>query len=1156
MPLAAGVRMGPFEIVATLGAGGMGEVYRARDTRLDRIVALKRIRASEFPARDRLDRLACEARAISRLNHPHICALYDVGEHESEPFLVMEYVQGETLATRLDRGPFPVAEALRFGAQIADALACAHREGVVHGDLKPGNIMLARDGVKLLDFGLARLGGERDVANSNDVTVDLARSADDAIAGTLPYMAPEQLERRAVDARSDLFALGGVLYEMIAGRPPFERESGVSLIVAILTQSPPPVSTFQPLTPRLLDRAIQRCLAKDPDRRWQTASDLGAELDYVLGTLQNRQSTPAGARRARSQLAAQPPTPRTLPQPLTRFIGRSREVAEIREGLKECRLVTLAGPGGMGKTRIALQMAAAAISDYADGVWFVDFAPISNREFVPYTLAATLGVREVQGRTITETLTAHLSSKRLLLVLDNCEHLVAECAALASTLLQACPHIHVLATSREFLSIDGERVFQLPPLGLPKAGQLSLSSVADQEAVQLFVDRARLARSTFALTAGNAAAVANICLTLEGMPLAIELAASHVKALSVEHISARVNDRFGLLTRGSRTSASRHHTLLAATDWSYNLLSPPEKKLFRRLSVFSGGWTLEAAEAVCAFDGIALTDIVRVLSALVDKSLVLVSELDGEARYRFMVTLREYAQRRLQQSRERTVLQERHAKFFTDMALEGAANMRGRDQGAWLERLNIDYDNMRVALSWGTMHDVNLALQLATALWRFWILRGYWSEGRGWLTDLLRLERAHPDPAMRVKALNAAATLAQRQGDHETARSMLHEALELARQRGDESEIASVLNVAAMHEADQGEFATSRTLLEQSLEIRRRHGNKSEVAITLNNLGLVALRQAQYARAQALLDESLAIFREVDDKHGIALSLVNHGDVLERLGEGVKARSAVEDGIAVARTLGDKLLLPPALNTLGDLLCRHGEHDTARVLNEEALEIARQVGERQLIATTLLSLGIEAEHREAYAMARSTFEEALILLREVDYKPKLSVALNCLGRLAARSGDYATARRHYKEGLEMCRRIGMRDGIADSLLGLADVARLEGQNASALRLCQRSLRVLRHVGDQTQLPRLLESFAVSLPPARRDRARAVWLWGAAERCRERMSICRPPNERAAYESHVDTLRRDLGPERFATAWTHGREMTWRDAIQSALDEDL
>jgi non-specific serine/threonine protein kinase len=842
-----------------------------------------------------------------------------------------------------------------------------------------------------------------------------------------------------------------------------------------------------------------------------------------------------------------------LPQQLTRFIGRRREILEVRIALSETRLVTLTGPGGIGKTRLALQVATDVIREYASGVWFADLAPVSDPELVPQTVASVLGLHEELGQPLLETLRVHLSSKSLLLVLDNCEHLVGACAHLVDTLLRTCSQLHILATSRESLSIIGEEIVQVPPLALPDQSP-GTATIPDAEAVLLFADRARLVKSTFAITSSNAAEVMQICVALEGIPLAIELAASRVRVLSPDQIVAKLHDRLGLLTGGSRTGAARHRTLVAAIDWSYNLLSAPEKQLFHRLAIFSGGWTLEAAEAVCVGDGLVRTDVLGLLFGLVDKSLVLTEERRGNQRYRFMVTLHEYAQKCLRRTDQQAALRRTHAEFFTEFAIEGEGRLLSPDQEVWLDRLTLESDNLRAALNWATTADAQLALRLSTALSRFWYLRGYWGEGRRWLTDLLKLEGVHIHPKLRVRALNAAALMVLLQSDHAAARAIVEEALTLARSCGDEREAAVALNYAAADEGFRGEFEAARLLWEESLAIQRRLGDRWLIAYTLNNLGSLALLQTDYLTARRLFDESLTTFRDNEDKHGIVMVLVNSSDLLGRMGDDAAARAAVEEALALAQILGDKSLLPAALNGLGEVVCRQGDHQASRVLNEEALEISRHVGDKGQGALALLSLGTEAEHLEAYATARSTFETTLTLVRDLGDKPKLAVALNCLARMTARDGHYAAAKVLHEESLELSRRMGLRDRIAESLLGLANIAHLQGDQASALALCRSSLAILFEIGHKCQLPRVLEHIGLLLL-LQGEPARGASLLGVSQALREITTVCRPPNERAEYEQHIECSRRELGHQRFTAAWARGRAMTMEQAVHCALNEE-
>src|SRR5579884_1453224 len=500
------------------------------------------------------------------------------------------------------------------------------------------------------------------------------------------------------------------------------------------------------------------------------------------------------------------PETTNLPVQLTSFIGREKEMEEIKRLLSRTRLLTLTGSGGCGKTRLAAQVGADLLADFADGVWLVELAAIADPALVPQTVASTLGIREEPGQRLLETLQQHLKPKSLLLLLDNCEHLSAACAQLAETLLQACPNLRILASSREALGIAGELAYRVPSLSLPELPRLPsaeaalVPALARCEATRLFVERAALSYPGFALTEQNAPAVAQVCVRLDGIPLAIELAAARIKVLSADQIAARLDDRFRLLTGGSRTALPRQQTLRALIDWSYDLLSEAERTLLRRLSVFLGGWTLEAAEAVCADAShappraaamgagehaaapleagsrenaggpVAAEAVLDLLSRLVDKSLVLVEEsAEAEARYRLLETVRQYSRDRLMESEEARDLRCRHRDWFLTLAEGAERRLRGPDQVAWLNRLAQEHDNLRMALEWCRAEEdagAEAGLRLAGALWRFWRVRGYLSEGRERLEAALAQASASERTAQRAKALYGLAALAWGQGDY------------------------------------------------------------------------------------------------------------------------------------------------------------------------------------------------------------------------------------------------------------------------------------------------------------------------------------------------------------------------------------------------------
>jgi predicted ATPase len=990
-----------------------------------------------------------------------------------------------------------------------------------------------RGHAKVLDFGLAKRTIRDDDPLSGGSTWEATQTG--VVMGTVPYMSPEQALGKTLDRRSDLFSLGVVLYEMATECLPFSGSTPYEAINNIVHYDPKPVTSINPNIPSGLERLIVRCLEKRAEFRVQTAAELADNL-------QRSESDPLIlARGDRSK--------NNLPQQLTRFIGRQREMAEIRDLWTHTRLVTLSGPGGIGKTRLALQIAADSLAEYDDGVWFVGLAPLADADLVPQTVAATFGIRDEGRGSMGDTLETYLKDRRLLLVLDNCEHLISACAQLTDMLLRSARNLRVLTTSREALAIAGETVVRVSSLGLPDPQKLpDLESLSKYEAVELFLDRARSVKSTFAIDRAVARPLATLCVQLEGIPLAIELAASRVRVLSVGQIASRLHDRLSLLTGGSRTASPRHQTLLAAIDWSYNLLSKPEKSLFRRLSVFAGGWTLEAAETVCARDGVDRESVLELLSGLVDKSLVLAEEREGQTRYRFMVTLLEYAKKRLTQTEEGEAINFAHAGFVVALAEEAESKLVSTEQKIWFERLNAEYDNLRAALTWTSKHNVEMGLRLAGALGRFWYLRGYWEEASRWLAEMLEAPGALAHRAPRLRALNAAAWMADNQGEYDSARKLSTEALSLSRESGDSRETGVALNCLAILAGKQGDISVARSLLEESLTIRRELGDKGSVAMTLNNLGILAVRQGEIGSARLLFEEGLNISRQVDHKHGIATALINLGDLAMRIGDHAAARSLSDQGFAIAKDLGERTLIPIALHNLGDLAARRGDNASARALLTDGLEVSREMGDKRLIAGLLLSLGVVAEDDTT---ARALFEESLAIQRELGGRMEIAIGLNCLGRLAARQGTYADARRLHEESLTLCQQSGAKDGIAQSLEGLADVARLQADHALALSLYKQSLIIWRELGEKPEFLQPLEHLAAVLK-ALGQHDRAVCLWGAAQACREVLSIPRVRCDTDEYDHQVSGARTALGEEGFAAMWAQGQAMSADQAIIYAL----
>jgi len=643
--------------------------------------------------------------------------------------------------------------------------------------------------------------------------------------------------------------------------------------------------------------------------------------------------------------------PGNLPSELTSFIGRERETAEVKRGLEAFRLLTLTGPGGCGKTRVALAVGESLATRFDGGVWWVELAPVSDPALVPRAVASALGVHEQVGRSMDDLLHDHLESRRLLLILDNCEHLIGACATLANTLLRACPNLRVLATSREAMGIAGENVVLVPCLSLPDPR----ASRPWGDAVRLFVDRAATVAPGFALDERNSSALVRICERLDGLPLAIELAAAKVKVLSAEQISTRLDDCFRLLGTGNRTLLPHHRTLRATMDWSHALLDREERILFRRLSVFSGGFTLEAAEHVCAWGDIEENEVLAWLSRLVDKSLVLAGEQGVEARYHLLQTVREYAREQLHESGEAAHASRRHAAFILDLAERAESGLTGAWQGWWLARLETELDNLRAAIRWSLEEEPEACLRLAGALWEFCYMRGHYGEGREWLEGALA-RAGDSSPASYARALAGAGILDLLQCEYDRAISLLEESLAIFRKLEDRSGVGSVLQSLGSIARERGRYAEAENLHSESLALQRELGNKVGVARSLVGLGFAAWLQGDTVLAGSLCSEALNLYRELQDAEGMAWSLVNLGAAAQHAGNPGRATTLLEEGLVLSRETGYKEGIAWSLDQLGVVAQRRGDHERASALFRESFELHVDLGDRWRAASVLESL--------------------------------------------------------------------------------------------------------------------------------------------------------------------------------------------------------
>ncbi|HVS49039.1 MAG TPA: tetratricopeptide repeat protein [Candidatus Dormibacteraeota bacterium] len=706
-------------------------------------------------------------------------------------------------------------------------------------------------------------------------------------------------------------------------------------------------------------------------------------------------------------------TPNNLPTQTSTFVGRQRELASAVERLETTRLLTLTGPGGSGKTRLALHLAADLLDRYPDGVWLVELASVTDPAGVGPAVAAAVHIGERAGSPAVDTISASLRNRQLLLVLDNCEHLIAACADVANALLRSCPRLTILATSREGLNIPGEALMPVPSLRVPDGDSLPpLDELRAYEAISLFVDRCSSYQPAFALTQENAADIVRICRRLDGVPLALELAAARVRVLSVAQVAKRLDDRFRLLTGGGRTAVARQQTLRALIDWSYDLLTEPERVLLRRLSIFVRGWTFEAAEAVCAGEGIEREAILELHAALVDKSLVVMLDRGGVARYAMLETIREYAREKLVDSGEAPVLRQRHFEHFFHYVVDSWLST-GTGRGMSLN-YGIEYENLRAALEWvqAEPNSTDQELLFAGSMFGPAAARGRIGELRQILTAAL----ARSDPAART----------------------------LGRARA--------LQSAAMIAAMQRDYQVAAPLGEEAVQMLRALGQKRELAYLLMMVARGALPDLDASRRA--MRESRALFEELGDHWGVAMLLFLMADGALERGEYDAARSGHTESLALFKKLGDLQQSTMPLVSLGRLACIDGDYARARALIEETLVIRRRPDSNNplQVAFALNSLGEVDRCEGDPSRGAPSFEQALAYGREMADDTIVAWSLHNLGHVALHSGDLSEAAQRFRESLLLRWRWGPGADVASGLAGLAGVALRDGRLTEAVRL--------------------------------------------------------------------------------------------------------
>jgi predicted ATPase/class 3 adenylate cyclase len=814
--------------------------------------------------------------------------------------------------------------------------------------------------------------------------------------------------------------------------------------------------------------------------------------------------------------------PNNLPIQLTSFIGREQEMARVKELLANAHILTLTGVGGVGKTRLALQVALDLIDEFPDGEWFVEFAPLTDPALVPHSVAAALGLQLQSGLTIELALIEYLRDKNCLLIFDNCEHLIDACAKLTQALVNICPNLKILATSRERFGIEGEVIYSLPSLAIPSLETPTVQTLTQYDAVRLFIDRAATIQQNFSVTDQNVAAVAQICYQLDGIPLAIELAAARVNVLSVEQISERLADRFHLLTGGSRTALPHQQTLRTLIDWSFSLLSPVERILFGRLAIFAGGWTLESAESICAGDGLERYEVLDTLQKLVSKSLVILDEgVEGRARYRMLETIRQYASEKLVDSSQLSLLHDRHLDWFLDFEEQARPMLFGGEQVVMLNRLDAEHDNFRAALAWSMEAAAVKGLRLAAGLYRYWRLRGYWFERMDWLKKLLAQPDALEPTSTRAYALVTRGDMELSQGDYADAEKSFAESLQFYRQLGNEKGIALALGELARLSIQQRNFLRAEELSREGLEISRKIGDKFQISQALNRLAHVLRAQGDRTRANELLKESKTLFSQMVDLGSVQNffpspesqnAYFSIASCEQDQGNFERARKYFEEGLAFFRKTGSSHEIAWFLRYLANLSWRERNPARAQILYQESLQIVQDLKDKYCTAHSLDGLAQVENGKDNYEQAASLAQQSLNLYEQVGSKQKIAQVQWTLG-LALLHTDPGRAEQILKSSLMVINKLRNKSDFSESLESLAKMNSFNGAYE-----------------------------------------RATKLYAAASVLRQAISFALTLAERAESDRDLSVLRANLGGEAFTAAWDEGHAMNWEQATEFALND--
>jgi predicted ATPase/class 3 adenylate cyclase len=842
-----------------------------------------------------------------------------------------------------------------------------------------------------------------------------------------------------------------------------------------------------------------------------------------------------------------------LPSQLTTFIGRENEIDELKKLIVEHRVVTLTGSGGAGKTRLSLQAGAGCLEKFTNGVWFVELAALTDPSLIISAVMSAIGLHEKDNDI--KTLASYIGNQSLLLILDNCEHLIEDCARLVERLIQLCPKLHVLASSREAFGIAGEQPYRVPSLPFPDQKHLpALDEIAKCESVQLFVERVKAYVPSFTLTEKNASAVAQICYRLDGIPLAIELAAARVKVMSVEQLASRLGDVFNLLTSGSRTALPRQQTLRALIEWSYDLLSESEKALFRGLSAFSDGWSLEAAEAVCGVAG--GTSVLDDLARLVDKSLVNKEELDGEARFHMLETIRQYAEFKMFASEEVDEVKNRHRDWFMHLAETAEPKLRTAEQLPWLNRLEMEHDNLRAAMKWSIEQEhVEQALRIPSALAYFWEIHGHYEEGRNWFDDVLKLEapsNKRKYPYAWATAVSGHYSLSLFAPNLEQYQPRMKEALDIFSEHGDLSRVGRVLYHLAYIPHFAGELETAKSTYQEGLNAYQGSNDQWGVGECIHCIAHVEEQQGNIEKAHLLYTQSLQSLKPIGDRYTLFHPLGDTALIALNKGDLNTASMLLEECIQTFKELKNRVWVSISVERLAQVLYERGEYENARKTIQHNLEVVTEMNNLdQMFWNTYLKGKVELAEGNL-SSARQIFDEAFAIAEKDNSQHHMGWVKATLGLIDCYEGNFARGKEAIEIGIEKVRKEYAPDS-AHLLIHRSQALWLEKDLLSAARSYRDTIRELHGNFYFIRIPECLEGLG-KIAIAQNDLERAARLFGAAEGMREKMGTPIPPIEQASVERDLAVIHAKLDHAEFANFSAEGRAMTMEQVIAYALEE--